>query len=88
MKKTTQNKEVNNKKGVSSVMTAVAGAVVGAGIAVVGAIVVANKNNQRKVKEVANNIKNQVEDKKDQVEGKMKKLEVIAKNAIDKVKKI
>jgi hypothetical protein len=88
MKKTIQKKAVKNKSRVNSVMTAVAGAVVGAGMTVAGAMVMANKNNQKKVKKVANNIKNQAEGKKDQAEGKMKKLEVIAKNAINKVKKI
>lgn len=88
-------KKVEVKKGgVNSVMTAVAGAVVG-GIAVAGAIIMADKKNQKKVKAVVIDIKKKANDKKAKVDeavtegvDKVKKLEVIAKDAINEAKNI
>lgn len=82
------------KSGVNPVMAAVAGAVA-AGVAVAGAMIMADKKNQKKVKGVVTDIKNKAEHKVNQVEemvndgkDKVKKLEVIAKDAINEAKNI
>lgn len=67
----TKKKIQNSGSGVNPVMAAVAGVVVGAGIAVAGAVVMSDKKNQAKVKEVANNLKDQFNDKKDDVKEKV-----------------
>jgi len=71
-----QKKQVEEKSGVNPVVAAVAGVVVGAGIAVAGAFA-ADKGNQQKAKEALTN-----------VEDKAKKLKGIAKDAISDAKNI
>ncbi len=71
-----------NKGGINPVAAAVAGAVVGAGVAVAGAAVLSNKKNREKIGKALNNVRNQAvdyvegmkkqaEDKKDEVETKL-----------------
>lgn len=77
--------QVGNSK--NSVMAAVAGALV-AGVAVAGAMVMANKDNQDKVKEAVLNTKDKVDDQKAIAIDKAVKLKNIAKKAVNDVKKI
>jgi len=79
MKKIKQNK----KRGVSPVATAVAGMVVGAGIAVAGAIVLSNENNQKKMKGVYNKTKNKIVDYVDNVNAKVNGQKETIKGKID-----
>ncbi len=76
-----QKKQDERKSGFNPVAAAITGAVVGAGVAVAGAVALNDKKNREKVKKVLNNVKNQaigymedmqkqVQDKKDEVEGK------------------
>lgn len=50
----------NNKKnkGISPVMSAVAGSILGAGVAIAGAIVLSRGENKKKVSDVIKNVKN------------------------------
>jgi len=85
--KNSNSKKQARKKSKLNKLTA-AGAIIGAGVAVAGAVAMSNKKNQRKVKEVTDNIKNQMESKKNEVIKKVKKVETIIKDATDEVKKI
>lgn len=71
-----------NQGGINPVAAAVAGAVVGAGIGVAGAVIMGNKKNREKISKVLNNAKDQAinyvegvqkqaQDKKDEVEEKL-----------------
>jgi len=71
-----------NQGGINPVAAAVAGAVVGAGIGVAGAVIMGNKKNREKIGKVLNNAKNQAinyvegvqkqaEDKKNEVKEKL-----------------
>jgi len=92
-----------NKKrvgySVNPLVAAVTGVVVGAGMAVAGAVAMSDKKNQATVKNVVKDIKikadgyvkdvqDKVQNKKSEVEDKAKKLENIAKNTVKDVKKI
>ena len=73
---------------VNPLVTAVAGAVVGAGMAIAGAVAMSDKKNQAKVNHVVSDVKNKIEDKKSEVENKTKKLENIAKKTVKDVKNL
>jgi hypothetical protein len=80
---------------VNPLVAAVTGAVVGAGMAVAGAVVMSDKKNQDKVKSVAKDVQNKVddlkkkvEDKKFETEIKAQKLGNIAKDAVNDAKNI
>lgn len=71
-----------DKIGINSVVAAVTGVVVGAGVAIAGAVALKDKKSREKVKKVLNNVKDQAigymenmqkqaEDKKDEVEEKL-----------------
>lgn len=81
-----------NKKrvgySVNPLAAAVAGAVVGAGMAVAGAVAMSDKKNQDKIKNVVADIKKKVDDKKFEAEIKAQKLGNIAKDAVNDVKNI
>lgn len=92
-----------NKKrigySVNPLVAAVTGAVVGAGMAVAGAVVMSDKKNQAKVKNVAKNVsdkannlikdvQSQIKNKKFETEIKAQKLGNIAKDAVNDVKNI
>lgn len=89
----------NKNQGViNPVAAAVAGAVVGAGVAVAGAVVLSNKKNREKIGKVLNNAKNkavdyvegvqkQVEDKKNEVKEKLTKGKEKAGRIIKSIKK-
>jgi uncharacterized membrane-anchored protein YhcB (DUF1043 family) len=81
-----------NKKrvgySVSPLIAAVTGAVVGAGVAVAGAVAMTNKHNQDKVKGVIKDVKTKVDDTKTDVRDKTKKLGDIAKNTVKDLKNI
>jgi len=79
---TDQKKQNKEKGGINPMIAAVAGAVVGAGVAVAGTIILEDKKNQEKVKKVLNNVKKQVKgyvenmekqvgDKKNEIEEKV-----------------
>lgn len=84
----------NQKKdgGVSPVLAAMTGAIVGAGVAVAGAIALKNKNTREKVKQVFNGVKDQavgyVEKMQKEIEGKKSKVEKKLDEGKIKVKKI
>jgi len=84
---------------INPLVAAVTGVVVGAGMAVAGAVAMADKKNQARVKDMAQDVKvkaenivkdvqGKVQNKKSEVENKAKKLENIAKNTAKDVKKI
>ena len=88
-----------NKKrtgySVNPLVAAVTGAVVGAGMAVAGAVAMSDKNNQATVKAVVKDIKNKVNDVKNNVEAKKNEAEMkaqkigdIAKNTVKDVKNV
>lgn len=85
-------KDNNQRGGVSPVMAAVAGAVVGAGVAVAGAIVLEDKKNREKIKKVLNNTKNQainyMESIQKQAENRKGEIEEKLTEGKEKVKKI
>lgn len=81
---TNQKKQNKPDAGINPLVAGVAGAVVGAGIAVAGAMALKNEKNRAKVMGTLNNVKdqalnlvediqNQAGDKKEIVEGKVKK---------------
>lgn len=74
-----QKKQDMGKSGFNPVVAAVTGAVVGAGVAIAGAVALKDKKNREKVKEVLTEVKDkatgfmeemqkQAQDKKDEVE--------------------
>ncbi len=67
-----KNKPDEKNNGISPVTAAVAGAVVGAGIAVAGAVALQDENNRVKVKKVLGNVKKQATD---YVEGVQKQVQ-------------
>jgi len=77
-----QKKLDKNKGGINPVVAAVTGAVVGAGIAVAGAVALKDEKNRNKVKKAFSDVKdqaagdiediqNKAEDKKDEAEKKL-----------------
>jgi len=81
-----------------NVAAAVTGAVVGAGVAIAGAVVLNDKKNRNKVKKVLTDVKDQaigyiedmqkqVQDKKDEIEEKFTEGEKKVKNVENSVKK-
>ena len=91
------------KGGVNPVVAAVTGAVVGAGVAIAGAVALKDEKNRKKVKEVLTNVKDQAvgymedmqkqtQDKKSQIEEKLaegkEKIEKVAKAAKDSLNSI
>jgi len=85
--KNSNSKKQARKKGKLNPLVA-AGAIIGTGVAVVGAVAMSDKKNQKKVKEMTDNIKKQMKVKKNEVIKKAKKVEAIIKDAADEVKKI
>jgi hypothetical protein len=91
-----KNSKQTKKRGVGSIFAAVTGAVVGAGVAVTGAIFMKDKKNRDKVKKVLSNAKNQAVDYIEKIEKEAKKdtatvkKKIVAtkKNVNKKVKKI
>ena len=87
-----------NQGGINPVAAAVAGAVVGAGVAVAGAVVMGNKKNREKISKVLNDAKDkavnymegiqkQAQDKKDEVGEKLTKGKEKVKRVTKSVKK-
>lgn len=83
-----------NQNGISPVAAAVAGAVVGAGVAVAGTMILEDKRNREKIKKVLNNAKNQainyVEDMQKQVKDKKNEVKenfIEGKGKVSKVAK-
>jgi gas vesicle protein len=85
--KNSNSKKQARKKGKLNPLVA-AGAIIGTGVAVAGAVAMSDKKNQKKVKEMTDNIKKQMKVKKNEVIKKAKKVEAIIKDAADEVKKI
>jgi len=54
-----KKKPDKRKSGIDTVAAAVTGAIVGAGVAVAGAVALKDKKNREKVKQVLNNVKDQ-----------------------------
>lgn len=81
-------KPVEVKAGINPVVAAVTGMVVGAGVAVAGAVAYANQDNHDKVKKVLTDAKDQINDKKTEVQEKTEKLVNIAKGTVEEVKNI
>ncbi len=74
------------KKG-ASIFAAIAGAIVGSGVAVAGAIFMKDKKNRDKVKKVLSNAKNQAVDYIGKIEKEAKKDKVVIKKKIVAAKK-
>lgn len=79
---TDTNKQDEKKGGVNPVGAVIAGAVVGVGVAVAGAVALSDKHNRDKVKKALDNVKDQAigymedikkqaQDKKDKVQDKL-----------------
>lgn len=87
-----QIKLVENKNGFNPVATMVVGAIVGAGVAIAGAVALSDKNNRDKVKEALINAKDQavgyIEDTQKQAETKKGEVEQKLAEGKEKVKKI
>ena len=87
---TNQKKQDKGRTGVNPIAAAVAGAVVGAGIAVAG-VTLTNEKNREKVKKAATNVKDQtmkyVEGKKSEGKEEMKKVINSAKDSLHKASK-
>ena len=81
-------KPVEVKVGISPVVAAVTGMVVGAGVAVAGAVAYANQDNRDKVNKVLMDAKDQFNEKKTEVGEKAEKLVNIAKDTVEEVKNI
>lgn len=87
------NKQGEVKNNINSVVVAVTGAVIGAGIAVAG-VALSDKKNKEKVKNFTINVQKKVETKKKEIEKKImndkekvKKVINSAKNSLDKTTK-
>jgi len=79
---TNQNQvKQNGASGFNPVVAAVAGAVIGAGVAAVGVVALEDKKNQEKIKRAFNYMQKQAEHKK-------KEIEVKIADSKEKVKKI
>lgn len=98
MKDSDQKKQDERRNGLNQVAAAVTGAIVGAGVAVAGAVIMSDKKNREKVKKVLNNAKNQaigymediqkqVKSKKSEVEGKLTEGKKRVKKVENSVKK-
>ena len=92
-----QKKQEERNSGFKTAVAAVTGAIVGAGMAVAGAIVLKDKKNQEKVKQVLTNVKDKAmgymekmenEEKEKKVVKKVKKIVKLAKDTKQKVKEI
>ena len=86
MKKSNLKKQARKKSKLNPLATA--GAIIGTSVAVAGAVAMSDKKNQKKIKEMTDNIKKQMKVKKNEVVKKVKKIETIIKDAADEVKKI
>jgi hypothetical protein len=77
------------KQGTNAVFAAVTGVVVGAGVAVAGAIAMKDKKNRDKVKNVLTNVKNQaagyIEKMEKETEDKTQKVKKAATKGIKKI---
>ncbi|MFA6532776.1 MAG: hypothetical protein WCT22_02140 [Patescibacteria group bacterium] len=73
-----------NQGGINPVAAAVAGAVVGAGVGIAGAVVLGDKKNREKIGKVLNNAKNQAVN---YVEGVQKQAEVKKEEIEEKLTK-
>jgi len=87
MKNQNQNKQIAKKEKIHPIVTTVAGAVIGAGIAAAG-IILSEEKNRTKIKEVAQKVKkNVVESAKDlKNRAKMEKQELAKRLLVDKEK--
>jgi phosphate uptake regulator len=81
-----------NQGGINPVAAAVAGAVVGAGVAVAGTMILEDKKNREKIKKVFNNAKNQainyVEDMQKQVKDKKNEVKENLTEGKEKVNRV
>lgn len=88
-----------NKGGINPVVAAVAGAVVGAGVGIAGAVVLGDKKNREKINKVLNNVKDQAvdyvegvqkqaEDKKSEIEKEFVKGKKITQKTVKDAKKV
>lgn len=76
-----------DRKNYHPVISAMVGAVVG-GVAVAGALAVANKGNQEKVKHAVADVATNIKDKKAIIDTKIEKLDTIAKDTVKDIKNI
>lgn len=60
MKDNNLKKQVEEKGGINTVAAAVAGAVVGAGVVIAGAVALKDEENRKKVKDALTNVKDRV----------------------------
>lgn len=81
----TQTKQ-NGTSGFNPVVAAVAGAVVGAGVAVAGAVVLEDKKTREKIKFAFTNMQKLAEDKKNEAEKKLSGDKEKVKRVIDSAK--
>lgn len=87
-----QKKQDQEKSGFNSVTAAVAGVIIGAGVATAGAVLLKDKKNREKVRGILNNAKDQavgyMENVQKQVGGNKGEAEKILAEGKGKVKKV
>jgi gas vesicle protein len=85
MKDNKNDNKVDQAKGINPVAAAVTGAIIGAGAVVAGAIVMSDKNNQKKVEKVVNDAKEKIRGYKAGLEEKSQAVKDDAKVKIEQV---
>ena len=76
--------QVKRNSGLKTAVAVATGAIVGAGIAVVGTMALKDKKNREKVKQVLRNVKDRVEEHMEKAEKKV----VIGKRKVKKITKL
>lgn len=82
-----QKKQNEGKGGVNPVVAVVTGAIVGAGVAVAGAVALNDKKNREKVKKVLTNAKDQAVEYVEKMQKEMKEEKGIVEKELSKGKK-
>lgn len=85
MKDNKNKKKVQQATVINPVAAAFTGAIIGAGAVVAGAIVMSDKNNQKKVEKVVNDAKDKIRGYKEGLEERSHEVKEDAKEKIDQV---
>jgi hypothetical protein len=80
---TAHKKQDKRKSGIDPVAAAVTGAIVGAGVAVAGAVALKDKKNRENVKQVLNNVKDQAVGYMEKMQNDVKSKKGSVENKLD-----